>query len=211
MTTIGQKFRSYKNCTFRLFLELPACLLPMEHVVPVLRYSNRRSVHISRHIEWRYRMLSAIIFRFRIRSVLVWCTVTLYAVHHHILLFLPWLWWCTLIVILCVSVRHTKHLNWCIGSTAFRSLLMYSLLVWFPTNSVVFLSSDYVSYLTQHCDVSLSPHFRFSQRCGWRYQFSGIWRRLSTSRYTVTFSALPKNLSLSKQIRVGVRFDSLWI
>ena len=133
-----------QNCTFHLFLELPVCLLPMEHVVPVLRYSNWCSVHIARHIEWSYRMPSTIIFRFRISSVLVWCTVTLHAVHHHILLFLSWLSSCALIVILCVTVRHTKYFNCCIGYAVFRSLLMYSPFVWSATNSVVFLSSDYV-------------------------------------------------------------------
>lgn len=65
-----------QNCTFHLFLELSVCLLPMEHVVPSLRCSNSCSVHISMHIEWRYRMLSAIILRFRIPSIPVWCTVT---------------------------------------------------------------------------------------------------------------------------------------
>lgn len=56
----------------------------------------------------------------------------------------------------------------------------------------------------------LSPHCRFPQRCGWRCQSSGTWHRVSTSRYGVTSSVLPKKLFLLEQVLVRGCSVSLW-
>ena len=122
----------------------------MEHVALVLRYSNRRSVPICRHIEWRYRMLAAIIFSlsYSFSSCLMHSHAARRAPSYSVVSSVTIIVHINSNFVCYCAVRHTKYLNCCIGFAVFRCLLMYSLLlVWFPTNRVVLLSSDYVLYL----------------------------------------------------------------
>lgn len=118
-----------------------------------------------------------------------------------------WLLSCTLILILCVTVQKNQKFQ-----------LMY--LFCCPSNLFAIVQSACMIPHQQRCLPSsvcvlnltscLSPHFTFSQRCGWRCQSSSTWHRVSTSRYGVASSVLPKNLFLLERVLVSGRSVSLW-